>query len=95
MDVEFTAKFEENLDKIETGEANYHNILRDFYEHFTEKLDTAAKNMLSVKGVGLPSGIKCPQCDGNLRIKTGKNGPFLACEKYPECSYSCNYTGNR
>lgn len=92
MDVEFTAKFEENLDRIETGEAQYINILKNFYEHFTEKLDAAAKNMLSVKGVGLPSGIKCPQCDAELRIKTGKNGPFLACEKYPACSYSCNYT---
>lgn len=92
MDVEFTAKFEENLDKIEAGEAEYLNILNDFYEHFTEKLDSAAKNMLSVKGVGLPSGLSCPQCNGALRIKTGKNGPFLACEKYPDCSFSCNYT---
>lgn len=92
MDVEFTAKFEENLDKIETGEADYISILHDFYRHFTDKLEAATKNMLSVKGVGLPSGLPCPQCGGGLRIKTGKNGPFLACEKYPECSFSCNYT---
>ncbi len=30
----------------------------------------------------------CPQCDvGELHIKNGKHGPFLGCNRYPECDY--------
>ena len=27
-----------------------------------------------------------------MKIKIGKNGPFLACSGYPECSFTQNYT---
>jgi DNA topoisomerase-1 len=48
--------------------------------------------MLSIKGVGLSTGIKCPECNnGELKIKVGKNGPFIACDKYPDCTFSSNY----
>jgi DNA topoisomerase-1 len=47
--------------------------------------------MLSVKGIGVPTGLPCPQCSKELHVKVGKNGPFLACEGYPECNYSRNY----
>jgi DNA topoisomerase-1 len=47
--------------------------------------------MLSVKGVGLPTGLNCPECGRQLRIKVGKNGHFLACSGYPDCSYSRDY----
>ena len=48
--------------------------------------------MLSVKGVGMPTDLTCPLCKKNpLRIKMGKNGHFLACSGYPECTYSSDY----
>lgn len=29
----------------------------------------------------------CPECGAPLHIRTGKQGPFLGCSNYPECSY--------
>jgi DNA topoisomerase-1 len=91
LDVAFTAKMEHDLDRIENAEAKALDILNDFYQPFHERLETAREKMLNIKGVGMPTGLKCPRCGKELHIKVGKNGPFLACEGYPECSYSSNY----
>lgn len=92
LDVEFTAKMEEDLDRIESAEVEALKILSRFYDPFKEKLEKAATEMLSIKGVGIKTPIPCPSCKTNhLRIKMGKNGHFLACEGYPECTYSSDY----
>ncbi len=91
VDVDFTARLENDLDRVESAEVNAKQLLEKFYEVFENRLLVAADEMLSVKGVGLPTGMKCPECIRELRIKVGKNGPFLACEGYPECMYSRNY----
>ncbi len=31
---------------------------------------------------------ECPECGGQLVIKSSKKGPFLGCSHYPECDYS-------
>jgi DNA topoisomerase-1 len=92
FDVEFTARMEENLDRVESLEVESLEILRQFYHPFKKDLDVASKDMLSVKGVGLPTSLNCPECGRQLRIKVGKNGHFLACSGYPECNYSRDYT---
>ncbi len=91
LDVEFTAKMEEDLDRIEASEANALDILKRFYQPFKNELDSAAVNMLSLKGIGFPTPLTCPECHKKLHIKVGKNGHFLACSGYPECSYSRDY----
>lgn len=91
LDVEFTAKMEEDLDRVEAAEADATAILSRFYYHFKEKMDAAATDMLSVKGVGFSTGLACPQCSQELYIKVGKNGHFLACSGYPNCTYSSDY----
>jgi DNA topoisomerase-1 len=90
--VEFTARLEDNLDRVETSDIDAIQVLSTFYGPFREKLEKADEQMLSVKGVGIPTGLTCPQCGSNeLHIKMGKNGHFLACSGYPECSYSRDY----
>ncbi len=91
VDVDFTARLENDLDRVESAEMDAKQLLEKFYEVFENRLLVAADEMLSVKGVGLPTGMKCPECSRELRIKVGKSGPFLACEGYPECMYSRNY----
>ena len=91
FDVQFTAKMEENLDQVETDKLDFQQILNRFYKPFSKDLDTASEEMLSVKGVGLPTDLKCPQCGKPVRIKVGKNGHFLACTGYPDCTYSNDY----
>jgi DNA topoisomerase-1 len=92
FDVEFTARMEENLDRIESSEDELFKILSQFYQPFKKDLEAAAEDMLSVKGVGFSTGLDCPECEKPLHIKVGKNGPFLACSGYPDCSYSNDYT---
>ena len=92
FDVEFTAKLEEDLDKVEAAEQDYIDVLNRFYRPFSDKLDFAKEGMISVKGVGFPTGLDCPECGKEVRVKVGKNGPFLSCDGYPDCTYSTDYT---
>jgi DNA topoisomerase I len=95
FDVEFTAKMEDDLDKIESAETEALEILTRFYAPFKRSLDNANDSMLSVKGVGIATDLACPLCQKNkLHIKMGKNGHFLACSGYPECTYSRDYIRN-
>jgi len=92
FDVEFTANMENDLDRIEAAEVNYSEILTKFYDAFKKELDTASTGMLSVKGIGFPTDLTCPQCNNRLHIRMGKNGQFLGCSNYPKCTYTRNYT---
>jgi len=94
LDIAFTARMENDLDDIESGTKSSLDVLKEFYSSFKERLDFAKENMLSVKGVGIETGIACPACGKPLNIKMGKNGHFIACTGYPECSFSSNYTRN-
>ncbi len=92
LDIDFTAKMEQDLDKVEASQQNPVDLLRTFYGSLEKRISQAVEHMLSIKGVGLATGIKCPECQKELRIKVGKNGPFLACSGYPECKFSSDYT---
>jgi DNA topoisomerase-1 len=92
FEVEFTARMEENLDRVESDKANSVELLERFYRPFQRDLEAAAKKMISVKGVGFATDLNCPECGQRLHIKIGKNGHFLACNGYPECRYSSDYS---
>ncbi|OQY02378.1 MAG: DNA topoisomerase I [Desulfobacteraceae bacterium 4572_130] len=92
LDANFTASMENNLDAIENGTKKSLDILNKFYSSFKEKLELAQNNMLNVKGVGITTNQKCIVCGKPLNIKMGKNGHFIACTGYPECSFSSDYT---
>lgn len=92
FDVEFTARMEDELDRVESAEIGALEILTRFYQPFQSKLEAAGEHMLSVKGVGIPTALSCPECGRRLHIKVGKNGHFLACSGYPDCNYSRDYT---
>jgi DNA topoisomerase-1 len=37
------------------------------------------------------TGEKCPNCEkGDLIERTGRNGKFVACDRYPKCKYIKN-----
>ncbi|MNX89997.1 DNA topoisomerase 1 [compost metagenome] len=82
VDVGFTADMEDKLDTIETGENEWQQLLKNFYEPFAATLKVAAKEM---QPVAIPSGEFCEACGAEMLIKSGRFGEFLACSKYPEC----------
>ena len=92
LDVEFTAKMEDDLDRVEAAEIGSLEILTRFYDPFKKEIESASKEMLSVKGVGFPTDLACPECNSRIHIRVGKNGHFLGCTGYPECTYTRNYT---
>jgi DNA topoisomerase-1 len=85
LDVEYTARMEEQLDDIEKGKAGYEETLKDFYSKFKKDLKRAAKEMPNFKE-GQPTGVACDKCGiGEMVEKSGRFGIFLACSRYPDC----------
>ncbi|HSF99730.1 MAG TPA: type I DNA topoisomerase [Vicinamibacterales bacterium] len=84
LDIEYTARMEDQLDAIERGEADYKKTLASFYKSFEKDLKRAAKEMPSFKE-GQPTDVKCDQCGAPMVEKAGKFGIFLACSRYPDC----------
>ena len=84
--VDYTRGLEEQLDKIEAGDADYSTILKNFYDKFSSDLGKAAEAMPNIKAEGLPSDETCDKCESPMVLKVGKFGVFLACSAYPECT---------
>jgi DNA topoisomerase-1 len=85
LDIEYTARMEDQLDQIEKGSADYKDTLTAFYGKFEKDLLQAERDMPSFKE-GQPTGEKCEKCgEGEMVEKAGKFGIFLACSRYPEC----------
>ena len=88
MDLKFTSYMEEELDKIEDAHLDWVHVLREFYEPFKEALDKAQVGMERARSE--PSAYVCPKCGKPMVYRLGKNGRFLACSGYPECTASMN-----
>jgi DNA topoisomerase I len=85
LDIEYTARMEDQLDQIEQGKADYKDTLAAFYKSFKKDLKRAAKEMPNFKE-GQPTGQACDKCgEGEMVEKAGKFGIFLACSRYPDC----------
>lgn len=87
FDYKFTAKMEEQLDRISDGEADWLESLRQYYQPLQKYLEQGQETE-SIKRNGIPVEDKCPRCGRNLVIKEGRYGRFKACSGFPECDYS-------
>jgi DNA topoisomerase I len=92
LEVGFTAQLEEDLDAVESGNENWVKTLRRFYGPFQKRLGEAKKKMPVVKRKGLPTGLKCELDGGEMVIKWGRNGEFLACSNYPKCTNTTEFS---
>lgn len=85
INIEFTAKMEDELDEIEEGEKKWIEAVKDFYGPFQESLKKAEQEMRNIKREEVQTDISCDKCGRKMVIKWGRNGRFLACPGYPEC----------
>jgi len=92
LNVDFTRDMEERLDKVEEGEDDWVKVLRQFYDPFKKDLAHADEHMRDVKREEIPTQFVCEKCGGPMVIKWGKNGQFIACQKYPECKNTKEFT---
>ena len=91
MDVAFTARMEEELDRIEDGERELSQAMEAFYQPFSEELERAKVAMPAVKEELIATGIPCAACGGEMVIRFGRAGRFLACRNYPACRNTADF----
>ena len=84
MDPNFTARMEEELDEVSTGEREWVPMLHEFYGPFEQALDTAQENMPRIK-IEEETNEVCENCESPMVIKTGRFGRFMACTGFPDC----------
>ena len=87
VNVKFTAGMENELDKVESGEADWVKILHSFYDDFALEVKKAKGDMEGVK-IELEedkTDIICDKCGRQMVVKHGRFGKFIACPGYPEC----------
>jgi DNA topoisomerase-1 len=85
VSIDFTAKMEEDLDKVEDGEKEWKDVIRTFYPPFKDQIDEAEQKIGEIEIKDEETDVICENCGRNMVIKFGKFGKFLACPGFPEC----------
>ena len=85
VNVEYTANMEQDLDEIAEAKKDNIEVLHEFYDEFEPLVEKAFKEM--EKKAPVSTGETCPECGGDLVIRKGKYGEFVACSNYPTCKY--------
>ena len=86
FDVGFTARMETELDKVESGEDKWVEVVRSFHGPLSaslERFDTMKDEIK--RTVEEIVDEKCPKCGSAMLKKWGRFGKFLACSAFPEC----------
>lgn len=85
IDVDFTARFETELDEVASGERQWKTVIRDFDSVFQKELEKAEEVIGDVKIEDEVTDIICEKCGKPFLIKMGRFGKFLACSGFPDC----------
>jgi DNA topoisomerase-1 len=104
VEYDFTARLEEDLDRVSDGKLNWQTLLADFWRQFKENIDDTIdlsrgdvlekvdilleKHFFPVDDDGVPIR-KCNHCEGGtLGLQVGRYGAFIGCSNYPDCKYT-------
>ena len=85
INVEFTAKIEDEFDEIAEGNEKWKKMIREFYGPFEEVVEKVEEELEHVEIVEEVSDVECEKCGRMMVYKYGRYGKFLACPGYPEC----------
>jgi DNA topoisomerase-1 len=104
VEYDFTARLEETLDDVSAGNADWKQVLSNFWVSFSGDVDDTkdlrVRQVLDALNETLGTHFfhsdnpevdprTCPTCDdGKLSLKLGKFGAFIGCSNYPECRYT-------
>ncbi len=87
VDIGFTARMEDELDEVASGERTWAPVVREFYDPLEEAL-TAAEEAPRVEQ---QTEEKCEKCGRPMVLRWGRFGQFLACTGYPKCKTTRPY----
>ena len=85
INVEFTAKVENQFDNIAEGKENWREMIGEFYTPFEKNIEKVEQELEHVEIEEEVSDVKCDKCGRMMVYKYGRFGKFLACPGYPEC----------
>ncbi len=89
----FTAEMEDELDEIADGKREYGKTLKDFYGPFSKEVKSK-ENIEKLTNLGdAPKEFVCPKCGSPMIMKLGKNGIFMSCSRFPECTGARTHEG--
>jgi DNA topoisomerase-1 len=88
MEVGYTRDMEQQLDDIEEKHADWIQMLQKFYGPFKKSLDAAYEDITHAKAETQPARHICPECGSQTVYRFGRNGRFLSCSRYPQCTYA-------
>ena len=100
----FTARLEEDLDRVSDGKLEWKMLLRDFWQDFKAQVDSMddlsrgdvlekvdvllEQHFFPSDDTGTPMRT-CQHCQGGtLGLKLGRHGAFIGCSNYPDCKYT-------
>jgi DNA topoisomerase-1 len=84
VDLQFTAKIEEDLDMIAEGDIKWTPIIKEFYEPFHKNLENKY-NEVEKQNNDEETDQICEKCGKPMVIKHGRFGKFMACTGFPDC----------
>jgi DNA topoisomerase I len=88
VDLGFTVRMEQYLDKISEGKEDWVKVMAAFYQPFSITVAKAQAEMPVTKTGPEPIGRACPDCGKDLVIRYGRYGKFISCSGFPECRYT-------
>lgn len=88
VDYDFTAKLENELDDIASGEKQWTPLLESFWQPFKNLVDEILETVQRKDVTHEALDEKCPQCGKPLSIRLGRHSRFIGCTGYPECTYT-------
>ena len=104
VEYNFTARLEEDLDRVSDGQLNWKKLMEDFWRDFKatidsmddltrgdvlEKVDLLLEQHFFPSEDGGAPVRTCQSCGtGRLGLQLGRYGAFIGCSNYPECKYT-------
>ncbi len=88
VDLKFTVRMEDDLDRIASGNEDWVRVMREFYGPFSQEVEKAQKEMPVTKSEPEPIGRACPKCGHDLVIRYGRYGKFISCSNFPQCRHT-------
>jgi len=87
VDIDFTAKMENELDEVAEGKDTWQKTVKDFYTPFSKNLEKKYDEV-EKKDLIKKTDKKCPKCGSPVIERLGRFGRFYACSKFPECKHT-------
>ncbi len=88
IEVGFTARMEADLDRIASGDEQWVDVIKEFYEPFEKDVKLAEEKIPEMKVEPESIGRACPKCGHDLVIRWGRYGKFISCSNFPECRHT-------